>query len=64
MIKIINKVNNDIDEVSIILGNILDMVDKAEEVVRKILGEKYPVSAIIEAIKNAVLYRKYSAIIE
>jgi len=62
MIKIINKVNNDIDEVSIIQGNILDMVDKAEEVVRKILGEKYPVSAIIEAIKNAVLYRKYSAI--
>lgn len=62
MIKIINKVNKDIDEVSIIQGNILEMVDKAEEIVKKILDEKYPVSAIIEGIKNAVLYRKYSAI--
>lgn len=62
MIRIINKVNKDEEEVIIIQGNILDMVDKSERVIKGILPEDYPCFAIIEGIKNAVLYREYSAI--
>jgi predicted HTH transcriptional regulator len=62
MIKIVNKVNKDIDEVTIIQGNILEMIDKSEKLVEEIVLEDYPKEAIIEAIKNAVLYRKYSSI--
>lgn len=62
MIKIINKVNTEFDEVTIIQGNILEMIDKSENVVKKIVLKDYPREAIIEAIKNAVLYRKYSSI--
>lgn len=59
MIKITNKLNNDYGELHIIQGDLLSMVDKAEEKIIEILDKEYPVHAIIEAIKNAVLYREY-----
>ncbi|MBC2483559.1 ATP-binding protein [Clostridium saccharobutylicum] len=59
MIKIINKMNNIYGEVHIIQGNLLSMVDKAEKKILEILPERYPAYAVIEAIKNAVLYREY-----
>lgn len=62
MIKIINKVNKDIDEVTIIQGNILDMIDKSEKRIKEIIIKDYPIISIVEGIQNALLYRKYSAI--
>ncbi|WP_297426826.1 RNA-binding domain-containing protein [Clostridium sp.] len=59
MIKIINKLNNTDGETHIIQGNLLSMVDKAEEKIMEILPKNYPAEAVIEAVKNAVLYREY-----
>jgi predicted HTH transcriptional regulator len=59
MIKITNKLNNIYGDLHIVQGDLLSMVDKAEEKIIEILPKEYPVQAIIEAIKNAVLYREY-----
>lgn len=59
MIKIINKLNDKEGELHIVQGNLLDMIDKAEEKIRMILHKDYPIESIIEAVKNAVLYREY-----
>lgn len=59
MIKIINKLNDVSGELHIIQGNLLSMIDKAEEKIREILPKGYPMQAVIESIKNAVLYREY-----
>lgn len=59
MIKITDKLKNSYGELYIIQGNLLDMVDKAEEKIKEILPKEYPVQAVIEAVKNAVLYREY-----
>ncbi|NRT74046.1 AlbA family DNA-binding domain-containing protein [Clostridium beijerinckii] len=59
MIKIINKLEKANGELHIIQGNLLSMIDSAEEKIKEILPKNYPMQAIIEAIKNAVLYREY-----
>ncbi|MDO5518278.1 MAG: putative DNA binding domain-containing protein [Clostridium sp.] len=59
MIKIVNKSENIYGEVHLIQGNLLDIVDKAESKLNEIMPDDYPVSAIVEAVKNAVLYREY-----
>lgn len=59
MIKIINKLEKNNGELHIIQGNLLSMIDNAEEKIKEILPKNYPMQAIIEAIKNAVLYREY-----
>ena len=59
MIKITNKLNNIFGELHIIQGDLLSMVDKAEEKIKEILPKEYPMQAIVEAVKNAVLYREY-----
>lgn len=59
MIKIVNKLNDDYGEGYIIQGNLIDMVDNAEKKILEIMPEEYPSDAIIESIKNAVLYREY-----
>ncbi|MFL0167745.1 helix-turn-helix domain-containing protein [Candidatus Clostridium helianthi] len=59
MIKIINKLEKANGELHIIQGNLLSMIDSAEEKIKDILPKNYPMQAIIEAIKNAVLYREY-----
>lgn len=62
MIKIINRINKYKDEVIVIQGSILEMVDKSERVIYDLMPNDYPSSAIIEGVKNAVLYRKYSSV--
>ncbi|EEH98314.2 MAG: putative DNA binding domain-containing protein [Clostridium sp.] len=62
MIKIINRINKNKDEVIVIQGSILEMVDKSERVIYDLMPNDYPSSAIIEGVKNAVLYRKYSSV--
>jgi predicted HTH transcriptional regulator len=36
------------------------MLDNCEEILRRILPTNYPVEALLEGIKNAVLYRDYT----
>jgi predicted HTH transcriptional regulator len=60
MIKIVNKVGSDSDEVMIVQGNLLDMLDRVEELLKKILPVNYPINAVHEAVKNAILYRDYT----
>ena len=59
MIKIINKLNDINGELHIIQGNLLDMIDQTEEKLMEILPQSYPIEAVIESVKNAVLYREY-----
>jgi len=60
MIRIINKVNKDLYEVNIIQGDLLQILDKSEELLCKVLPSEYPIEAVNEAVKNAVLYRDYT----
>ncbi|MBW9170250.1 putative DNA binding domain-containing protein [Clostridium estertheticum] len=60
MIKIINKINDKFDEVILVQGNLLDMLDRVEEILKKIFPANYPISAVHEAVKNAILYRDYT----
>lgn len=60
MIRIVNQINKVEVSVKIIQGNLLCMIDSAEAFIAKVLPNQYPVEAINEAIRNAVLYRDYS----
>ncbi len=61
MIKMVNKINKNFKKVSIIQGNLLAIMDKAEEVIKNIITVKsYPIEGIIEGIRNVVMYRDYS----
>lgn len=59
MIKIVNKVDNIYGKVYVIQGNLIEMVDKAEKTLSEIMPVTYPVNAVAECVKNAVLYREY-----
>lgn len=60
MIKIVNRINKNEDEVIIVEGNLLSMLDKSMDILNRILPKSYPIDAIFESVKNAVLYRDYS----
>jgi predicted HTH transcriptional regulator len=60
MVKIINKVNENKAEANVIQGNIMDMLDKSEKIIKELLPEAYPYQAVLEGLKNAILYRDYS----
>lgn len=60
MIRIVNKINKELDEVIIVQGDLLSMIDKSEEYLLEILTANYPYRAVYEAVKNAVLYRDYT----
>lgn len=60
MIRIVNKINKELDEIIIVQGDLLSMIDKSEEHLLEILTLNYPYRAIYEAVKNAVLYRDYT----
>jgi hypothetical protein len=60
MVRIVNKINKQYNEVIIIQGKLLDMINKSEEILNKILPEKYPSKAVFEGVKNAIIYRDYS----
>lgn len=61
MVRIVNNVNSNKQPVSIVQGNLMSIIDKSEEIIKEILPAKYPSNAILEGIKNAVLYRDYTA---
>ncbi|WP_195986638.1 ATP-binding protein [Clostridium sp. D53t1_180928_C8] len=61
-IRIINKINDNYPRAFMINGTLLDMIDKTEEKMYTLLPRDYPVFAIMEAVKNSVMYREYSII--
>jgi predicted HTH transcriptional regulator len=60
MIRIINKINREEAQVIIIRGDLLSMLDTCEETLKRLLPVDYPVEAVYEGVKNAVLYRDYT----
>jgi predicted HTH transcriptional regulator len=60
MIKIINKVNKDLEEISVVQGTLLDIIEKSERIIRNLIPKYYPIEAVYEGIRNAVLYRDYT----
>ena len=60
MIKIINNINKSFDEIIIVQGDLLDMLDRVEQFFGKIFPSNYPIDAVHEAVKNAILYRDYT----
>ena len=61
-IRIINRINENYPRSIIINGNLLDMIDKTEKEMYTLLPKGYPVFAVMEAVKNSVMYREYSII--
>jgi predicted HTH transcriptional regulator len=60
MIRIVNKINSEEAEIIIIRGDLLTMLETCEETLKRLLPVNYPVDALLEGVKNAVLYRDYS----
>jgi len=60
MIKIVNNINKSFDEIIIVQGNLLDMLDRVEQFFEKIFPSNYPIDAVHESVKNAILYRDYT----
>lgn len=60
MIRIVNRVNKSLNDIIIIQGQLLQMLDKCERMLQEILPHNYPSYAVFEGVKNAVLYRDYT----
>lgn len=60
MIRIVNKVNESMDEIILIQGDLISILEKSEELLKKMLPDNYPIEAVYEGVKNAVLYRDYT----
>lgn len=60
MVKIIDKSNTSKDNVISIYGNLLNIIHETENKLKNILRVGYHIEAVMEAVKNAVLYKEYS----
>ncbi|MCM0646811.1 putative DNA binding domain-containing protein [Clostridium swellfunianum] len=60
MIRIVNKIDREEAEIIFIRGDLLTMLDTCEETLKRLLPVNYPVEALLEGVKNAVLYRDYT----
>ncbi|ADL50440.1 helix-turn-helix domain-containing protein [Clostridium cellulovorans] len=61
MVRIINKISNKEPRVIAIQGNLQGILDQCEEKLNNIFPKQYPIKAVYEGIKNAILYRDYNA---
>jgi predicted HTH transcriptional regulator len=61
IVRIINKINSEYEEVTIIRGHLLSIIDQCEEKLKCMLPRNYPVDAVFEGVKNAVIYRDYTS---
>ncbi|WP_139905074.1 helix-turn-helix domain-containing protein [Clostridium thermarum] len=61
MVRIVNNIRENIPKVYIVQGNLMTIIDESERIIKDILPEQFPSYAIVEGIKNAVLYRDYTS---
>lgn len=61
MVRIVNNIKGSKGRVFVVQGNLMKIIDESEKIIKEILPVKYPSYAIFEGIKNAVLYRDYTA---
>lgn len=62
MVRIVNKVNKDMDDVRIVQGDLLNILYESEKVLSEVLPKGYPCNAVYESVKNAILYRDYTIV--
>lgn len=60
MIKIVNKVNKGSDETVIVQGDLLSIINESESVLKNLVPKFYPIEAVYEGVRNAVIYRDYT----
>lgn len=60
IVRLVNKVNSNYDEISFIQGDLLSILNQCEDKLNAILLKNYPKDAVFEGIKNAVIYRDYT----
>lgn len=60
LIRIVNRINDNKPSIILIKGDLLSMLNECEAVLNKLLPSGYPIGAIFEGVKNAVIYRDYT----
>lgn len=60
MVRIVNKINSEEAEIINISGDLLSILDTCEDTLKRLLPVNYPIEALFEGVKNAVLYRDYT----
>lgn len=59
-IRVVNKVNDQYSAVYILYGDLISLLDSCENLINTLLPQNYPIEAVFEIVKNAVLYRDYT----
>lgn len=60
MVKIINKINKNADETIIVQGDLLSIINESEDILKSLISKSYPIEAVYEGLRNAVIYRDYT----
>jgi predicted HTH transcriptional regulator len=60
LIRIVNRINGNEPSIILIKGDLSSMLNECEAVLNKLLPSGYPIGAIYEGVKNAVIYRDYT----
>ncbi|KZL93323.1 helix-turn-helix domain-containing protein [Clostridium magnum] len=60
MVKIVNKLNKSAEKTVIVQGDLRSIISESENILKNLLPKSYPIEAVYEGIKNAVIYRDYT----
>lgn len=60
MVKIVNKLNKSAEKTVIVQGDLRYIISESENILRNLLPKSYPIEAVYEGIRNAVIYRDYT----
>lgn len=60
MVKIVNKLNKSAEKTVIVQGDLRSIISESENILKNLLPKSYPIEAVYEGIRNAVIYRDYT----